>query len=113
MANNTEPPQRRRDSEPVRTSGSVEAVFARGQVALPTAFKLFQSLGSLASTVLLAILAFAYNTVSHEWSELKTAVQEIRSELDKQPSPEEYNRLRDKVQEINERLIRIESRFDE
>ena len=110
MASNTEP---RRDSDTIRTSGSVEAAFARGQVALPTAFKLFQSLGSLASTVLLAILAFAYNTVSHEWSVLKTAVQEIRRELDKQPSPEEYNRLRDKVQEINERLIRIESRFDE
>jgi len=103
----------RRESDRRRTSVSIETAIARGHVALPTAFKWFQSVGSLASTVLLALAGFAYNSVSSEWRELKTAVQEIRHELDKQPSPEEYNKLRDKVAEINERLIRIESRFDE
>lgn len=99
----------RRASDQART-GSLESAIARGHVALPTAFKFFQSLGSLASTILLAIIGFAYQSVMSEWRELKSTVEEIRHELDKQPSPDEYEKLRDKVLEINERLIRIEAR---
>jgi len=75
--------------------------------------RIFSGIGSAASTVVLALIGIAWNEVRTEWSELKASVESIKLEIAQQPSPEEFEKLRDRVEQINERLIRIESRFDE
>jgi hypothetical protein len=40
---------------------------------------------------------------------MKLAIAEIRQELDKQPDPAEVERLREHVQQLNDRLIRLEA----
>ena len=49
----------------------------------------------------------------HSSDRRKSQIADIRHELDRQPSPEEFDKLREKVDQINDRMIRIESRFDE
>ena len=48
-----------------------------------------------------------------EWVELRAELAEIRIKLAEQPEPEEFKALRAKVDLINEKVIRIEARFDE
>lgn len=98
---------------PVQSTTSVETLVAKTTVAAPTLYRIVSGFGSIASTAVLAIIGMAWSEVRSEWRELKDSVAEIRQELDKQPSPEEFEKLRDKVEQINDRLIRIESRFDE
>jgi len=95
------------------TSGNLEALAARATVGAPLMFRIFSGIGSFASTVVLALVGYAWSEVRAEWKELKDDIQEIRHEMDRQPSPEEFDKLRDRVEQINERLIRMEARFDE
>lgn len=92
---------------------NVEALVAKAQVGAPLMLRIFSGIGSAASTVILALIGIAWNEVRTEWSELKASVESIKLEIAQQPSPEEFEKLRDRVEQINERLIRIESRFDE
>lgn len=96
-----------------QSTTSIEALAAKATLQAPTLYRIFSGLGSAASTVILAIVGFAWSEVRDEWRDLKTQITEIRHELDRQPSPEEFDKLRDKVDQINERMIRLESRFDE
>lgn len=98
---------------PRESTTSIEALAARAHIGAPTAFRIFSSIGNLASTVILALIGFAWTEVRDEWRELKQNIADIRKELDAQPSPEEFQRMRDKLEQVNDRLIRIESRFDE
>lgn len=93
------------------TSSNLEAVISRAHVGAPLMFRIFSGIGSLASTCLLAMLGFAWSEIRGEWAELKVGIQEIRHELDRQPSPEEFEKLREKVDTINDRLIRLEARL--
>ena len=104
---------KRATDRPLHQTQSVEAIAARATVAAPTLYRIVSGLGSAASTVILAIVGMAWSEVRDEWRDLKSQIGEIRKELDRQPSPEEFDKLRDKVGEINERMIRIEARFDE
>ena len=99
-------------SEP-KVTGSLEAVAARTVVTLPTAWRVFTGIGSFASTALLLILSFVGQTVRAEWVELRAELTEIKIKLAEQPDPEEFKALRAKVDLINEKVIRIEARFDE
>ena len=92
---------------------NLEALAANARIGAPLMFRIFSSIGSFASTLLLAIIGFAWTEVHDEWKELKANIEEIRKELDAQPSPEEFQRMRDKLEQVNDRLIRIEARFDE
>ena len=102
----------RRMSEP-KVTGSLETVAARAVVTLPTAWRIFTGIGSFASTAMLVILSFVGQTVRAEWVELRAELAEIRVKLAEQPAPEEFKALRSKVEQINEKVIRIEARFDE
>jgi hypothetical protein len=104
--------RRATDRQPA-TSANVEAMIANAKVGAPTLYRVFSSIGSAASTVILAIVGFAWSEVRDEWHDLKAQIADIRRELDRQPSPEEFDKVRDKVEQINDRLIRIEARFDE
>lgn len=92
---------------------NLEALAANARIGAPLMFRIFSSIGSLASTLMLAIIGFAWTEVHDEWKALKANIEDIRKELDAQPSPEEFQRMRDKLEQVNDRLIRIEARFDE
>lgn len=91
----------------------MEALVAKAQVGAPLMLRIFSGLGSFASTVVLALVGYAWNEVRTEWAQLKASVEAIQIEIAQQPSPEEFEKLRERVEQINERLIRIESRFEE
>lgn len=92
---------------------NLEALAANARIGAPLMFRIFSSIGSLASTLLLAIIGFAWTEVHDEWKALKANIEDIRKEMDAQPSPEEFQRMRDKLEQVNDRLIRIEARFSE
>lgn len=100
-------------NRPPQTTSSLESIASSATLKAPTVYRILSGFGSVASTAILAIIGLVWSEVRSEWRELKDSVAEIRHELDRQPSPEEFNKLRDKVDQINERVIRIESRFDE
>lgn len=100
---------RRSSDRTPATSGNFEAMVSRAQVGVPTVYRMLSGIGSFASTVILALVGYAWSEVRDEWKELKSTISEIRHELDRQPSPEEFEKLRDKVEQINDRLIRMES----
>ena len=104
---------RRATDRPAHSTTSIETLAARATVGAPTLYRIVSGLGSAASTAILAIVGFAWSEVRDEWRDLKSQIADIRHELDRQPSPEEFDKLRDKVDQINERMIRIEARFDE
>lgn len=100
--------RRSTDRAPHSTT-SIETLAARATVGAPTLYRVFSGIGSFASTVILALIGFAWSEVRSEWKELKDTIADIRHELDRQPSPEEFEKLRDKVEQINDRLIRMEA----
>jgi len=75
-------------------------------------YRIFSGIGGIASTAILGIIGFAWSEVRDEWRDLKASISEIRHELDQQPTPIEFERMREKVEAINDRLIRIEARFE-
>ena len=79
---------------------------------MPIFYKIFSSLGSMASTVLLAVLGYLYNTVHDEWQLLKEDVAEVKKSIDQMPTPEDYDHLQEKVELINIRLTRIEAKLE-
>ena len=92
---------------------NLEAIAANAKVGAPLVYRLLSGIGGVASTAILALIGFAWSEVRDEWRELKASIADIRKELDAQPSPEEFQRMRDKLEQVNDRLIRIEARFDE
>jgi hypothetical protein len=92
---------------------NLEAIAHRATIGAPLAYRIFSGIGGVASTAILAIIGFAWQEVRDEWRELRKSIAEIRNDLDAQPSPEEFQRMRDKLEQVNDRLIRIEARFDE
>ena len=90
---------------------SLETMASRAVVGVPLAWRIFQGLGSAASTALLVILSFAFQTVRTEWQELRAELTEIRAKLAAQPSPEEFGKIRDDLHDIDRRVIRLESEY--
>ena len=95
-----------------QSSINIESLAANAKVGAPLVYRMLSGIGGVASTAILAIIGFAWTEVRDEWRDLKSSIADIRKELDAQPSPEEFQRMRDKLEQVNDRLIRIESRFD-
>lgn len=106
------PDNGRRASDRASTT-NVEAVMSKAQFGAPLVYRMLSSIGGVASTVILAVVGFAWSEVRDEWRDLKTSIAEIRKELDRQPSPEEFDKIRDKVDQINDRLIRLEAHIED
>ena len=96
-----------------QSSMNLEALAANAKVGAPLVYRMLSGIGGVASTAILAIIGFAWTEVRDEWRDLKNSIADIRKELDAQPSPEEFQRMRDKLEQVNDRLIRIEARFDQ
>ena len=90
---------------------SLETMASRAVVGVPLAMRILQGLGSAASTALLVILTFVFQTVRSEWQELRAELSEIRAKLAAQPSPEEFGKIRDDLHDIDRRVIRLESEY--
>lgn len=104
---------RRSSDRRSEATNSIEAIAQRATIGAPTVYRIFSGIGSVASTLLLAIIGMLWQEVRGEWRELKAQITEIRHELDRQPSPEEFQKVRDKVDVINDRLIRLEAKINE
>ena len=77
----------------------------------PSAFAWEDCFSDLFGTYL---AAKALRDTQHGYDQAFTiALDRELKELDAQPSPEEFQRMRDKLEQVNDRLIRIEARFDE
>jgi len=113
MTDESQPPNRRATDRPSASTLNVEALAQNAKIGLPLALRIISGLGNTSATILLALVGYAYSSIHAEWAELKATVEAIKTEVSRMPTPEEYQRLRDKVDQVNERLIRIESRFDE
>lgn len=96
-----------------QSSLNIEALASRATIGAPLLYRIFSGIGGFASTAILAIIGFAWTEVRDEWREMRTTIESIRVDLNKQPTPEEFEKLRERVEQVNERLIRIEARFDE
>jgi len=93
-------------------TGSVEAIAAKAVVGLPTLWRIVTVIGSLASTIILIVLTFAFNMVREEWKELRAEVKEMRTRLDEMPNAATLNRLADDVQDLGRRVDRIETQIN-
>lgn len=96
-----------------QSSLNLEALASRATIGAPLLYRIFSGIGGFASTAILAIIGFAWTEVRDEWREMRSTIESIREDLNKQPTPEEFEKLRERVEQVNERLIRIEARFDQ
>jgi len=93
-------------------TGSVEALASKAVVGLPTLWRVVTVIGSLASTIVLVVLTFAFNLVREEWKELRAEVKEMRHRIDDLPDGPSLRRLADDVQDIGRRVDRIETQIN-
>jgi len=93
-------------------TGSVEAIASKAVIGLPTMWRVVTVIGSLASTIVLLVLTFAFNMVREEWKELRAEVKEMRHRLDEMPDGQTLRRLADDVQDLGRRVDRIEQQVD-
>jgi len=93
-------------------TGSVESIASKAVIGLPTMWRVVTVIGSLASTIVLLVLTFAFNMVREEWKELRAEVKEMRHRLDEMPDGSTLNRLADDVQDLGRRVDRIETQIN-
>ena len=83
-----------------------------GTIKIGTLFRVIGTITAIMTTIALTACGFVYQAISHEWHALRAEVIEIRDQQKKSTSPEEFARLRDKVDNMGERLIRIEGSLE-
>jgi hypothetical protein len=89
-------------------TGSVEALASKAVVGLPTLWRVVTVIGSLASTIVLVVVTFAFNLVREEWKELRAEVKEMRHRIDDLPDGATLRKLSDDVEDLGRRVNRIE-----
>jgi Tfp pilus assembly protein PilO len=90
----------------------VEAIASKAVIGLPAMWRVVTVIGSLASTIVLLVLTFAFNMVREEWKELRAEVREMRHRLDEMPDGQTLRRLADDVQDLGRRVDRMESQIN-
>jgi Tfp pilus assembly protein PilO len=93
-------------------TGSVEAIASKAVIGLPAMWRVVTVIGSLASTIVLLVLTFAFNMVREEWKELRAEVREMRHRLDEMPDGQTLRRLADDVQDLGRRVDRMETQIN-
>jgi hypothetical protein len=89
-------------------TGSVEALASKAVVGLPTMWRVVTVIGSVASTIVLVVVTFAFNLVREEWKELRAEVKEMRHRIDDLPDGATLRKLSDDVEDLGRRVNRIE-----
>jgi cell division protein FtsB len=90
----------------------MESMAAKAVVGLPTMWRVITVIGSIASTVVLVVVSFAFNLVQEEWKELRAEVKEMRHQINDLPDGPSLRRLADDVQDIGRRVDRIETQIN-
>jgi hypothetical protein len=90
----------------------MESMAAKAVVGLPTMWRVITVIGSIASTVVLVVVSFAFNLVREEWKELRAEVKEMRHQINDLPDGPSLRRLADDVQDIGRRVDRIETQIN-
>jgi hypothetical protein len=90
----------------------MESMAAKAVVGLPTMWRVITVIGSVASTIILVVVSFAFNLVREEWKELRAEVKEMRHRIDDLPDGPSLRRLADDVQDIGRRVDRIETQIN-
>ena len=93
-------------------TGSVESIASKAVVGLPTMWRVITVIGSIASTIVLVVLTFAFNLVREEWKELRAEVKEMRHRIDDLPDGDSLRKLSDDVEELGRRVNRIEQQVN-
>jgi Tfp pilus assembly protein PilO len=93
-------------------TGSVEAIASKAVIGLPAMWRVVTVIGSVASTIVLLVLTFAFNMVREEWKELRAEVREMRHRLDEMPDGQTLRRLADDVQDLGRRVDRMETQIN-
>ena len=93
-------------------TGSVEVIASKAVIGLPAMWRVVTVIGSLASTIVLLVLTFAFNMVREEWKELRAEVREMRHRLDEMPDGQTLRRLADDVQDLGRRVDRMETQIN-
>ena len=93
-------------------TGSIESIASKAVVGLPTMWRVITVIGSIASTIVLVVVTFAFNLVREEWKELRAEVKEMRHRLDDIPDGPTLRRLADDVQDLGRRVDRVESQIN-
>ena len=93
------------------STSSIEAVASQVKASMmPTAYKVVSGIGSTASTLLLGLLGYIYSDLHTEWTNMKTDVAELRRQVERMPTAEEYQHIDDRLDDLTERIILLESR---
>jgi len=90
----------------------MESMAAKAVVGLPTMWRVITVIGSVASTIILVVVSFAFNLVRDEWKELRAEVKEMRHQINDLPDGPSLRRLADDVQDIGRRVDRIETQIN-
>ena len=93
-------------------TGSVESLASKAVIGLPTAWRVITVIGSIASTIVLVVLSFAFNLVREEWKELRVEVKEMRQRIDDMPDGPTLRKLTDDVQDLGRRVDRLENQIN-
>ena len=94
-------------SSPAPT-GSVEAVFSRTVVTLPTAWRVVIAVGSIASTCVLFAAGIVFQVVRAEWVELRGEVREVRARVDTAATAEQVAKVAEDLRALERRVTRVE-----
>jgi hypothetical protein len=93
------------------STATVEAVATQMRAnMMPTAYKVVSGIGSTAATLLLGLFGYIYSDLHTEWKEMKTDVAELRRQVERMPTAEEYQHIDDRLDDLTERIILLESR---
>jgi hypothetical protein len=90
-------------------TGSVEAVFSRTVVTLPTAWRVVIAIGSIASTCVLFAAGIVFQVVRAEWVELRAEIREVRSRVDGAATSDQVGKLAEDVRALERRVTRVEN----
>jgi Tfp pilus assembly protein PilO len=91
----------------------MESIATKAVVGLPTMWRVITVIGSIASTIILVVVTFAFNLVQDEWKELRAEVKEMRNQINDLPDGASLRRLADDVQDIGRRVDRIETQINQ
>ena len=113
------------DRPGLQTSASLAALRQLSANA-PSFGKIITGANSFGATALLTFAGYTYTSIHSEWEEMRDTVESVRHDLDKMPTPEEFDQLKrdleilsakasandpdisDKIADLHSRIILIE-----
>jgi len=90
---------------------SLDEVAQTQTVSLPFFWKAVVVIGSVASTMILSLVCFAFENVREEWREVRHDIRELRDKVASQPTRVEFGKLLDDLHDIEKRVDRLESEY--